>query len=120
MARSIKPKALEMILHDSGTTSHMSYSQMNVLNRSEFLVSISLADDSRVVAQEKGTRSVQWSTNTGPIKVDLSESLVAHNLSQSLLSVPALVLKVIRVLFVPVKALLVDIEHGFRTIGTSV
>lgn len=110
----------DKMLLDSGTTSHMTPKTDRVGQKAPCNTSIALGDDSTVRAFSKGTRNVKWQTDDGPVQVALSNTLVAEDLSLSLLSVPALVNKEIAVIFVPGQALLVDLQDDFRTIATAV
>lgn len=112
-------RASEKLLLDSGTTSHMSPSIHKVRYRSECDVPIPLSDDSTVVTNERGTRSVRSATEQGMVNVYFIETLVAKDITMSLNSVAALVRKLICVIFVPGKSRLVDNENGYHIVGTE-
>ena len=82
-------------------------------------VSISLGDDSNVYASSKGTKAVTWSGPEGLTQVHLSETLAARDLAMRLLSVPALTRKEMAVLFLPKKALILDLRSNLRVIGIA-
>ena len=86
---------------DSGITSHITAIAEKVHSKTGCNVSITLADDFTVDASKKGTRTVQWYSDSGPQRVHLSQTLVAPQMAMSLLSVPAFVRKNISVLFIP-------------------
>lgn len=118
MARRSGAKT-DMMMLDSGTSSHMTPHSERVSERIACDVPISLADNSTVQAKYKGKRSVTWIGQDGTVKVGLTNTLVSPKLSCSLLSVPALVRKGIAVLFVPGKAILVDVENDYQVLGTA-
>lgn len=105
------------MLVDSGTTSHMTAYGSRVHSQRKCDTSIHLADDSTVSASKIGVRKVTWQGTLGSTTVSLSNTLVAPNIKTSLLSVPALVNKDIAVLFVPGKALFIDMLQGNTVIG---
>lgn len=89
----------EKCMLDSGTTSHMT-PHSNWLNKTSVCnIEVKLSDDSIIEAKAKGVRSVEWKTETGTRKVDLSEILHVPKLSASFLSVPTLANKNNAVLF---------------------
>lgn len=85
----------EMMLLDSGTTSHMTPSIHNGRDRSERQVSISLGDEATVVSSDKWTWSVHWYAEQSMINFDLSETQIEEDLAMNLISGPAVVSKVI-------------------------
>ena len=91
-----------------------------VSNLSVCDVPISLADNSTATASRKGKRSVTWPNNDGTANVGLSNTLVSKKLNCSLLSIPALVEKGIAAVFIPGKALLVDLQNEFKIIGVGI
>lgn len=101
----------DMMMLDSGTSSHMTPKSEGINVKKSCNVSILLADDSTVTATEKGTRSVKWKTENEPMQVNLSEIFIAPDMADSLLSVPELVKKNISVIFKPQRALLIDLEN---------
>lgn len=120
MAKLMEKKDLrpaDMMLLDSGTSSHMTPLGDIVKNRTECDISIALADDFIVEANEKGNRTVKWYSNDGPVKVTLSETLVAPDTTTSLISVSALVKKGINVLFMPGRAVLIDMKDNMAVLG---
>ena len=78
---------------------------------------VTLADDSSIKATEKGTRTVKWNTHEGDNHIKLSNTLVVPGISMSLLSVPSLVDKNIGVIFLPGKAVLIDLEDQNSILG---
>ena len=102
---------------DSGCTSDMTRHEDKVHSKAACDVSIKFADDSDVTADVKGVRTVKWQSQAGQQPVHLSETLVVPKLSMSLLSIPALVRKNIGVLFIPGKAVLIDLENNFCVLG---
>ena len=82
-------------------------------------VSIPLGDDSCVQANYKGTNAVTWSGPEGTTEVQLSETLAARDRDMKLLSVPALTKQGMAILFLPSKALIVDLREYYKLIGLS-
>lgn len=117
--KSRKGQAPDRMLLDSGTTSHMTALSNKVHSKDACDVTIKLADDSTVKASSTGVRTVHWMTDTGKCKVKLSETLVAEDVAISLLSVPALARKNIATLFMPEKALLIDLEADCAILGQA-
>ena len=109
----------DRILLDSGTTTHMTPHRHKVTEAISTQKPIKLADDSIIQAKLSGTREVNWMTSEGNQMVYLSNTLVAPDVSMSLLSIPALVNKNIAVLFMQKKALLIDLEDEFAILGTA-
>lgn len=101
----------DYLMVDSGTTSHMTARSDCVSNQTGCGVDIQLADHSTVTATKTGIRTVVWQSHAGPTRVSLSNTLVAQSIKTILLSVPALVKKDIAVLFVPGKALFIDLPN---------
>lgn len=60
---------------------------------------------------------VKWHGQSGITEVSLSKTIVAPDIKSSLLSVPALVQKEIAVLFVPGKAMFIDLLYNNSMIG---
>ena len=118
MAKTVKT-AEDIMLVDSGTTSHMTARSETVTSRSECDISIALGDDSKVKATKKGDRRVQWAAEDGPRTINLSKTLITDDIAMSLLSVPALVNKGIGVLFLPGKALFIDLSDGMNILATA-
>ena len=102
---------------DSGTTSHMTAESSRVHQQRDCGMTIRLADDSTTTAHRVGIRTVNWLGETGPTKVTLSETLVARYIKTSLLSVPALVNHDIGALFLPGKAVFLDLLQNNKIIG---
>ena len=119
MARTDKDKTAmpDTMMVDSGTTSHMTAQADRVFNKTDCTTSIRLADDSTTTAHKVGVRKVNWRGETGPIEVTLSETLVARDIKTSLLSVQALVKHDIAVLFLPGKAVFLDLLQNNKIIG---
>ena len=79
----------DVMMVDSGTTSHMTGMADRVSNKAACSVAITLADDSQVMATHVGVRKVNWQGLKDPMSVSLSNTLVAPDIKTSLLSVPA-------------------------------
>lgn len=110
-----KPKQMtDLMMLDSGTKSRMSPYIARVNDHTPCNISIALGHDSTVVADKKRIRRVNWYGQDGPGEVLLSETLVAPGSATSLLSVLALLNKV---LFMPKMALLLDTENKHSVIG---
>lgn len=107
----------DAMMVDSGTTSHMTCKADRVSNKSQCSVSITLADDSQVTATQVGVRMVTWNGLKGTTRVSLSDTLVAPDFKTSLLSVPALVKKNIGALFLPGKAMFIDMLDRNNILG---
>lgn len=107
----------DVMLVDSGTTSHMTALDKRVASKRGVTTDIHLADDSTVTATRMGVRTVVWRNKSGLTSVRLSRMLVARSVKTSLLSVPASVKKDISVLFVPGKARFIDILNRNTVIG---
>ena len=118
MAKTKQPGE-DVMLVDSGTTSHITARSETVSSRSGCDISIALGDDSKVKATEKGDRRVQWAGEDGPRTIRLSETLIADDIAISLLSVPALVNKGIGVIFLPGKAMFVDLQDNMKVLATA-
>lgn len=97
---------------DSGTTSHMTPISDKLHHENECDINSSFGDESAVTASTKGTRIVKCSTSEGLTTVALTENLIALDMGMSLLSVPDLVNKNIRVMFIPGKVMLFDLEDS--------
>ena len=120
MARTSNARrSSDSMMIDSGTSSHITPFEHKVSNLEECDVTITLGDDSTVPSVTQGTRRVQWQGEDGPVNVNLSNTLVAPDVSLSLLSVPALVEKGLAVLFVPTRAFIININDGNTIIGTA-
>lgn len=104
---------------DSGCTSHMTPHKNCVHKAEKCHHKVNLADDSCVSAKEKGVRTVKWQTSDGVYDVHLSKTLVVPDLTMSQLSVPALVRKNIRVIILPGKTMLIDLEDDFMVLGQA-
>lgn len=98
---------------DSGTTSYMTTNTDIVYGAGKYQVPILLGDDSKVVADHRGTRRDSCSGEEGVSNVCPSNKFAALSLSMSLLSIYALAFKGIRTLSGPQRALLVDIFDTF-------
>lgn len=114
-----KGTAADIILLDSGTTSHMTLISKNVTSKESCAVHLMLGDDSKVKASTRGVRRVQWQTENGPCTVSLSNTLVLKDLTMSLLSIPALVQKQIATLVLPRKALFIDLKYEYSILGKA-
>lgn len=77
-------KRVDIMMLDSGTIAHMTPRADLVDVTRSSIVSIRLADDSTVNSDKSGTRNVQWFSKTGPVKVKLSNTLIAPRMSMSL------------------------------------
>ena len=102
---------------DSACTSHLTATSEKVRRSKSTNITIKLADDSSLKSTQKGTRTVRWKTGGGTQRVSLSDTLVVPGLSQDLLSIPSLVSKNIGVLFLPGKAVLVDLKDEYSILG---
>lgn len=112
-------KLPDRMMLDSGTTAHMTNRTDRVEQRKRYETPITLADDSKVKSNSKGIRVVKWKTEHGNVKVSLSETLVAPDISTSLLSIPALAKKDIATLFLPGRAIMFDLMDNFKMIGQA-
>lgn len=112
-------KGPDMMLVDSGTSAHMTSRSDRVISKEHCDVDISLGDNSKVHSSHKGIRKVMWHTQEGERTISLSDTLVSKKLAMSMLSVPALVKKNIASLFLPGKALFIDLEDDMKVIGTA-
>ena len=110
-------RTVDRMMLDSGTTSHLTSYVDRVEQAKTANIPITLADDSKMTATARGIREVQWKTEEGDNRIRLSNTLVVPNLSMSLLSIPSLVNKNIAVLFLPGKAVLIDLEDNFAVLG---
>ena len=110
---------VDVMLLDSDTTSHMTPMFDKVKKKNDCRVYIMLCDHSKVTAFSIGTRLVKWQTRDGPCTVSLSNNLVTEDLSMSLISIPVLVQKKIATLFLPGKALLIDLEDNLNILGMA-
>lgn len=59
-----------------------------------------------------------WWTQYGVCTIILSDILFSKNLAMSILSLPALVKKGVKSLFLPRKALFIDLEDKMKILGT--
>lgn len=100
----------EWMLMDSGTTSHMTPNSVGVHSTEQCDVEVHLVDDSSVLANKKGIRSVHLANDDVDGTVDLSERLVAPNLGGRFLSVPATVRKNLGVIFILAVATMIDLD----------
>lgn len=107
----------DRMMLDSGTTSHLTSHADRVSNTRRVSVPITLADDSKINGTSRGTRQVSWKTEHGDVQISLSNTIVVPDLSMSLLSIPSLVNKNVAVLFMPGKAVLIDLEDNFSVLG---
>lgn len=117
MARTTARNRSDKLMLDSGTTSHITPDVTTVKDSISTNISIKLADDSNMQATAKGTRSLNWKTHEGERVLHLSNTLVAPQAAMSLLSIPSLVNKNIAVLFLPGKALFIDLEDNNSILG---
>ena len=115
--KKIKYPTVDKMMLDSGTTSHLTSNPGKVTNTQIANISIKLADDSTMNGTARGTREVRWVTENGTSKVSLSNTIVVPNAAMSLLSVPSLVNKNIAVMFLPGKAILIDLEDNYSILG---
>lgn len=110
-------RTADRMMLDSGTTSHLTASASRIKHKQVTDITINLADNLSIKATEKGTRTVKWKTSHGKRGIHLSNTLVVPSLAMSLLSVPSLLEKNIGVLFLPSKAVLIDLEDDFSILG---
>ena len=116
VSKSSLPRVMML---DSGTTTHMTNDVETLQNTALCEVPISLGDDSKIVANYRGSRVVTWQSQDGVTEVRLSGTLAAPDLAMSLLSIPALTEKGFCVLFLPQNAIIMDIEDNLRIVGTA-
>lgn len=102
---------------DPDTTSHMTGRTNHVFNRTECDGSINLANESYVTATKMGFRKINWQGLTRPMEVTLAKTLVTLDIKRNLLTIPALVKKDSTVLFVPGKALFIDLQNENNILG---
>ena len=107
----------DVMMIDSGTTSHMTSMADKVYDKEACHVAIKLADDSEITATQVGVRKVKWQGPDRTMNVSLTDTLVAADIKTSLLSVPALVKKDIGVLFLPGKAMFLDLLEKNKILG---
>ena len=107
----------DVMMIDSGTTSHMTSMAYKVYDKEACHVAIKLADDSEITATQVGVRKVKWQGPDRTMNVSLTDTLVAADIKTSLLSVPALVKKDIGVLFLPGKAMFLDLLDKNKILG---
>lgn len=107
----------DLMMLDSGTTAHMTPHGNRLVDARKHTTEIALADDSAVRSSEVGVRPVRWSADGTTCNVSLSETLYVPDMTTSLLSVPALVSKNIAVLFIPGKAVLIDLDDDNNVLG---
>lgn len=113
----VKNSKVDRMMLDSGTSAHMTPLGNRLVDTRKSTSDISLADDSTVSSAEIGTRPVEWTADGVRTTVSLSKTMFVPALSTSLLSVPALVNKNIAVLFLPRKAVLLDLEDKNKVLG---
>lgn len=75
---SLRP---ELFMLDSGTTSKITPKAQRVTNKQSCDVSILLGDNSKVMADAFGDRKVIWQSEPGPVRVSLSNTLIAEDMS---------------------------------------
>ena len=109
----------ELMMLDSGTTAHMTNNVNALAEASRCNVPIALGDNSEINASYRGTRTVTWASKNGETDVHLTGTLSAPKLAMSLLSVPALTAKGLCVLFLPTKALIMDMKDDLSIVGTA-
>lgn len=109
----------DMILLDSGDTSHMTLLSDPFHSKSFCSVSIKFADDSTVKSVSTGVRDVQWMSTSGRCTVHLSETLVTEVVVLSLISIPALARKNITTLFMPNESFVINLEGNNKVLGQS-
>lgn len=119
MARTFRNRTLNRIMIDSGTMSHITPFEDKVSNHEVCDVSTALGDNSTVRSTVKGERRVNWQGRNGPVFVTLSHTLMAPEVSFSLLSVPALAEMRLGVLFVPERAFIFNQNDGNSVIGCT-
>lgn len=111
--------APERLILDSETVSHWTPNEDRLHSVTECSVEIHLEDNSTVSAKEQGASPVSWLTDQGYKKVNLSETIIAPNLSKSLLSVPTLSRKNRAVLFMPKVATLFDLKDNYAVLVSA-
>lgn len=114
-----KSPSRNMLMLDSGTTSHMTPYAEHLEDTKTCAIPIALGDDSTVTATSKGTLCVEWCSSDGQTEVKLSETLASEDLAMSLLSIPALTEKGLGVLFMPTQALIIDLYDKMRVVGSA-
>ena len=105
-----KNKTSEKVILGSGSTSHLTAPSDKVRNSSPPNVAIRLADYSSITSNAKGTRIDSCKTFDGCQKIHLLNTHVVPDLATYLMSISSLVYKNIAVLFLPVNAVLIDLE----------
>lgn len=113
-AAVMKPNRLILV---SDCTSHVTPHGKRVHYKTECDVIIRLVGDPSVSANFKGVRTVMWHTDEGTQGVNLFETLVTPEEDMSQLSVPSLVREQIGALFIPGKAVLIDLADDFKVLG---
>lgn len=105
------------LMLDSGCTSHKTFMENCVNKRKKCDQKVNLEYHSTVKAKSKGVRTFKWKGESGLDSVHLSNTLVIPDLFMSLLSIPALVHNNVGVMFLPGKAVLIDLEIDFDVLG---
>ena len=90
-----------------------------VISKKKCNVDIALGDDSKFKAAQKGKSKFKSHTQYGVRTINLSDTLVSKILAMTMLSVPALLEKMIGVLFLPGKALFIYFEDEMKILGTA-
>ena len=103
----------------SGTTSHMTAQSDCVFNQRMCNMSIFLADDATTIAHRTGFRNVTWKGEKKKINIRLSDTLVARDIRNILLSVPALVKMDIGAFFLSRKAVFLHLLQKNKFIGRA-
>lgn len=67
--------------------------------------------------RKKGIRNVRWQGTDRSVTVSLTDTLLAPQIAESLLSIPGLTRKDIEVLFLPKKAILFDLKDKNSILG---
>lgn len=110
-------RVVDRIMIDSGTTSHITplpeYFQDKVPSNRP----ITLADESTIHSAFIGIHKIDLKTDDGPQRLSFSNTLVVLDGGLSVLSVPVLVKKDIRVLLMPEYAVLIDLKDNFAILG---
>lgn len=116
---SMDDSSPQFMMLDSGTTSHITPTVESLKDARSCNVDIYLGDNSTVAATHKGKLSVNWSVDRDETAVQLSDVLSSPQVAMDLLSIPALAEKGICALFLPSKALLIDLYDNSRVIGCA-
>ena len=115
----MKSSTIELMMLDSGTTTHMIQDIESLEDTSICGVPISLGDDSQITATHWGSTRVTWKWQGGETEVEMTGTRAAPNLAMRLLSILALTEKGLCVLSVLAKAVIMEIEDDILVLGTA-